>query len=196
MKLHAPLAALLALLSLAATAQTLTGLKVEPAQPVLGEKTTLTASFDVKDGGINCGVRVRFSDGSPEIYFKVNQTKDVPMVLQHTFTKAGEQTVFVEPRTKLPTIKCIGSDQSAKVNVMAKPAAVAAATTAPAAKVAAAGPQCPAGWKLDAKSVNKKSGAFTCAAKAGSAAPAGKLECPGALGYFENKTRGQFGCRL
>jgi len=177
----------------AAMAQTLTGVKIEPAQPVVGEKATITATFDLKDGAINCGVRVRFGDGSPEIYFKVNQTKDVPMVLEHKFAKAGAQTVFVEPRTKLPMLKCSGSDQAAKITVV-KAAVVVAAPAAPAAK-ASAGPQCPEGWKLDAKSVSKKSGAFTCTAKAGTALPAAKLDCPAPLGYFENKSRGQLGCR-
>ena len=173
-----------------AAAQVLTGVKVAPAQPVLGEKATVTATFDVKDNAINCGVRVRFSDGTPEIYFKVNQTKDVPMVIEHKFAKAGEQSVFVEPRTKLPMIKCVGSDQSVKFTVV-KPAAAA-----PMAKPVAAGPQCPEGWKLDAKSVNKKSGAFSCGAKAGTALPTAKLECPAPLGYFENKSKGQLGCRV
>ena len=56
-------------------------------------------------------------------------------------------------------------------------------------------PQCPPGWALDAKSMVKKSGAFTCRAKAGTAAPEGKLACPGELGYFENRKKGQLGCR-
>jgi len=33
------------------------------------------------------------------------------------------------------------------------------------------------------------------AAKAGTAAPATKPDCPAPLGYFENQTKGQFGCR-
>jgi hypothetical protein len=43
--------------------------------------------------------------------------------------------------------------------------------------------------------VNKKTGAFTCTARAGSALPASKSECPAPLGYFENKSKGQLGCR-
>ena len=35
----------------------------------------------------------------------------------------------------------------------------------------------------------------TGAAKAGTAAPATQPECPAPLSYFENKTRGQFGCK-
>jgi hypothetical protein len=57
-------------------------------------------------------------------------------------------------------------------------------------------PACPEGWRLDPKSVNRKTGAYTCTAKAGTKPPAAKLECPGDTGYFENAKRGQLGCRL
>jgi len=33
------------------------------------------------------------------------------------------------------------------------------------------------------------------AAKAGTALPTAKANCPAPLGYFENKSKGQFGCR-
>ena len=69
------------------------------------------------------------------------------------------------------------------------------AAVAPAGKAVASGPKCPEGWKLAARSVNKKSGAFACSAKAGTAAPAQRLECPGSLTYFENTKKGQLGCR-
>jgi hypothetical protein len=72
---------------------------------------------------------------------------------------------------------------------------VVAPVVATAAPAAAAAPACPEGWKLDKKSVSKKTGAFTCTAKAGTAAPAGKLACAGTLGYFENTKKGQLGCR-
>ena len=66
---------------------------------------------------------------------------------------------------------------------------------APAGAAAAAAPSCPEGWKLNAKSVNKKSGAYTCTAKAGTAAPASHAACPGSLSYFENSKKGQLGSK-
>jgi hypothetical protein len=182
---NALFAALLACCALSAHAQTLTGAKIEPAEIKAGESATLTAAFDLKDNAVNCNVRVNFGDGSPEVNYKLNQAKDVPLVAPHTYAKPGTYMVKVEPRTKLPMLKCTGSDQTATVKVV--PVVMAAA--------AAAAPACPDGWKLDKKSVSKKTGAYTCTAKAGTAVPAAKLACTGDLGYFENRKKGQIGCR-
>ena len=180
------LAALLACTALVAQSQTLTSAKMEPAEIKAGEKSTLTAAFELKNNAVNCNVRVNFGDGSPEVNYKLNQAKDVPLVAEHAYAKAGTYTVKVEPRTKLPMLKCTGADQSTSVKVIVP--VVAAAAPAAAAT-------CPEGWKLDKKSVVKKTGAYTCTAKVGTAAPAGKLSCPGTLGYFENTKKGQLGCR-
>jgi plastocyanin len=174
-----------------AAAQTLSGIKLEPATVKVGEPVRITGTFDNADNP-NCNVRVNFGEG-PTQNFKINQAKDVPLVTTHTYAKPGTYKVAIEPRTAMPMLKCVGKDQSAMVTVLA-PAPVAAA--APAAKApAATAAKCPVGWTLNAKSVNKKSGAFTCTAKAGTALPAAKLDCAAPLGYFENKAKGQLGCR-
>ena len=172
------LALLMALGATLAHAQTISAIKVEPAQAEAGKPVKITVAFDNAETP-NCNVRLHFGDGKNRD-FKINQAKDVPLVASYTWTKAGDYTVKVEGKTALPMLKCTGANQSALVKVSA---AVAKA------------PSCPAGWKLDAKSVNKKTGAYTCGAKAGTAAPATQPECPAPLSYFENKTRGQFGCR-
>jgi uncharacterized protein involved in outer membrane biogenesis len=182
-------ACMFAAFALPAGAQTLSGVKLEPATAKVGEPVKITGTFD-SAGNPNCNLRVEFGDGKNQ-NFKINQEKDVPLVTTHSYTKPGNYKVAILPRTALPMIKCRGGDQTAMLKVEA-PAPVAAAA-APAAK--AAGPSCPEGWKLNAKSVSKKSGAFTCTAKAGTALPAAKLDCPAALGYFENKAKGQLGCR-
>lgn len=175
-----------------AAAQTLSGIKLEPATVKVGEPVKITGTFDNADNP-NCNVRVHFGDGQTQD-FKINQSKDVPLVTSRSYAKAGLYTVMIEPKTAMPSLKCVGANQTGKVAVMA-PAPAAAAASAPAAKSAAASPRCPGGWKLDAKSVNKKTGAFTCTAKAGTALPTARLECVGSLGYFENKSKGQLGCR-
>ena len=181
------LAVLLAGSALVAQAQTLTGAKMDPAEIKAGEKSTLTATFEVKDNTVNCGVRVNYGDGSPDVSVRLKEAKDVPLVFAHTYAKPGTYTVKVEPRTKLPALKCLGDDQTATVKVSA-----AVMATAPAAST---GPACPEGWTLSKKSVVKKTGAFTCTAKPKTAAPEGKLACPGSLGYFENTKTGRLGCR-
>ena len=189
MKTSLVIAAAIVLCSVA-HAQTLSGIKVEPATAKVGEPVKVTGVFD-KAENPNCNVRVNFGDG-PAQNFKLNQAKDVPLVATHTYAKPGTYKVAIEPRTAMPMLKCVGKDQVAMVTVVA-PAPVAA--SAPAGKTAAASPKCPEGWKLDAKSVNKKTGAYTCGAKAGTALPTAKLECAAPLGYFENKSKGQLGCR-
>ena len=74
-----------------------------------------------------------------------------------------------------------------------KPAPVASAP-AGATPAKSAGP-CPEGWTLAPKSQNKKTGAFTCNAKPGTALPAVKTTCPGDLTYFENAKKGHLGCK-
>jgi hypothetical protein len=172
----------------AAAAQTLSGIKLEPATVKVGEPVKITGTFDNADNP-NCNVRVHFGDGQTQD-FKINQLKDVPLITSRSYAKTGQYTVMIEPKTALPSLKCVGTNQTAKLTVMAL-----APAAAPVAKSVAASPQCPDGWKLDAKSVNKKTGAFTCLAKAGTTLPTAKLECAASLGYFENKSKGQLGCR-
>lgn len=184
----AGLAALSIAVAVPATAQSLSGIKVEPAVAKVGEPVKITGVFD-RAGNPNCNLRVQYGDGA-EKNFRINQEKDVPLVTSHSYAKPGTYKVAVLPRTDLPAIKCMGADQRATVKIEAiAPLAAAGAASA------AAAPACPAGWKLDAKSVNRKSGAFTCTAKAGTVLPAARQECPAPLSYFENKAKGQLGCK-
>lgn len=185
--LRAPVAALaLAMLCGAAGAQTLSGIQLEPPIAKVGEPVKITVTYDKADNP-NCNTRLYFGDGKTQD-FKINQTKDVPLIASATYAKPGTYKVMAEGKTALPMLKCLGKNQVAMLKVEAPaPAATAAAK--------AMGPSCPDGWKLDAKSVSKKTGAFTCTAKAGTALPSAKLECAAPLGYFENKSKGQLGCK-
>ena len=170
----------------AAQGQTLAALKIEPASVQVGETVKITVDFS--DAATpNCNLRLHFGDGTNRD-FKINQAKDLPLVATHTYAKAGSYTLKAEGKTALPLLKCVGANQGATLVV----AAPAAATVAAGARAA---PVCPAGWRLDAKSVDRRSGAFTCSAKPGTAAPAARPACPSPLGYYENTARGQLGCR-
>lgn len=170
--------------ALPAAAQTLAAIKLEPSAARAGEPVKITVDFTAADNP-NCNVRLYYGDGAMQD-FKINQTKDVPLVATHTYAKAGEYKVMAEGKTALPILKCVGKNQVAMLKVSAP---------APKSAAAPAAIKCPEGWKLDARSVNKRTGAFTCSAKAGTALPAAKLECAAPLGYFENKSKGQLGCR-
>lgn len=180
------LALLLALAAAPVSAQTLKAVKVEPAAPKAGESVTVTAQLELTENP-NCGLHLHFGDGASAT-FKINQAKDGTVTATHAYARAGRYTVVAEPKRVGVVLKCLGDNQKAVVTVAA--AGVTKAATAPAAA-----PQCPAGWKLAPRSVNKKTGAFECNAKAGTAAPAARLECPGNLTYFENTKKGQLGCK-
>lgn len=180
-------------------AQTVSGVKVEPAQSKAGEAVKVTVSFDNAETP-NCGMKIKLGDGREE-RVKINQAKDVPFVLSHTYAKAGNYTVYAEPSGTGSTLKCSGKTVNTAVVVSAPPAPVVAAPAAPAASASKAMPAkpvtpCPEGWTLAKPGVNKKTQSFTCTTKAGTKIPEPKLACPGDLTYFDNSKKGQLGCRV
>jgi hypothetical protein len=192
------LAAICALLAFGASAQTVTGVKVQPANAKPGDEVKATVEFDLS-GPPNCGLRINWGDGT-QTDSKVNQAKDVPLVVTHKYAAAGNYTVMAEPKRVGSTFGCTGKNQSTTVAVAAPaPVAAAPAAAASAAKpaMAAAAPAatCPAGWKLSKAGVSKKTKAFTCIAAANTKLPDAKPACPGDLTYFENGKKGQLGCR-
>ncbi|MEO6624415.1 MAG: hypothetical protein ABIN37_06245, partial [Burkholderiaceae bacterium] len=92
------------------------------------------------------------------------------------------------------SLGCVGKNVSAMVKVAAPPPPPQPAVAA-GAPMAVAGPSCPDGWKLNARSVNRKTGAYSCSAKAGTALPDKRPSCPGNLSYVENSKKGMLGCK-
>ena len=188
-----------ALLPAAAHAQFVTGIKLEPPQIQAGQETKITVNFNTPTP--NCGLRLHFGDGVTRD-FKINQRKDVPLVVTYKYDKAGEFRVMTEPKREGMMAACGRKNEEAFIKVAAAPAAAApaAAAKAPAhkaapAKAAAVAPQCPGGWALDKASV-RKNGAYTCKAQAGAKLPQARGNCPGDLTYFENEKKGVLGCRI
>jgi ribosomal protein L12E/L44/L45/RPP1/RPP2 len=183
----------------AVSAQTLTGIKVEPAQIKAGETVKLTADLEAKGNQTNCGLLIVWGDGATSSE-KITSERDIPRVATHTYAKAGNYTISVEPTKAGSSLKCLGKDLKATVAVAALPVAAAPAPVAAAASAAkpAAKPadMCPADWKLAKPGVNKKTKAFTCTAKPNTKLPEAKVSCPGDLSYFENAKKGQLGCRV
>jgi hypothetical protein len=187
----------LAALALAAgslSAQTLKGITVDKTQVEAGQTVTATVTLEAS-GTPNCGIRVRWGDGALSERI-IKSAADMPFVATHAFAKPGDYTVVADPGRIGSSLGCVGQNASVVVKVSAPAAAAAPVAAASAAgKTAAAGPTCPDGWKLNAKSVVKKTGAYTCTAKAGTPTPEKRPVCPGDLTYFENSKRGQLGCR-
>ena len=195
-----------------AHAQMLGGLTVSPPSAKVGEPVTVTANIDVISANY-CGFIVFFGDGT-SVDGVVDLNKPPPFVVSHTYTKAGQYTLNLGGRSVQSHPNCGGADKSATVTIVEAPKPVAAAPAAPAvapraepakpvaaakepaiAAVATAATVCSGSWKLVPKSFVKKTGAYTCSAKAGTELPSPKAACPGDLTYFENAKKGQFGCR-
>jgi hypothetical protein len=194
-----------ALLPAAAHAQFVTSIKLEPPQIQAGQETKITVNFDKPEP--NCGLRLHFGDGVTRD-FKINQKKDVPLVVTYKYDKAGDFRVMTEPKREGMIGGCGRKNVEAFIKVAAAPAAAAPAAAAPAkaapakakakaapAKAAAPAPECPGGWTLDKASV-RKNGAYTCKAPAGTKLPQARGSCPGDLTYFENEKKGLLGCRI
>ena len=175
------------------SAQTLKGITVDKTQVEAGQTVTATVTLE-SAGTPNCGVRVRWGDGALTER-KIKSAADMPFVATHAFSKPGDYTVVADPGRIGGSLGCIGQNASVVVKVSAPAVAVAPAAVASAGAKASTGPTCPEGWKLNAKSVVKKTGAYTCTAKAGTPTPEKRAVCPGDLTYFENSKRGQLGCR-
>jgi len=175
------------------SAQTLKGITVDKTQVEAGQTVTATVTLE-SAGTPNCGVRVRWGDGALTER-KIKSAADMPFVATHAFAKPGDYTVVADPGRIGGSLGCIGQNASVVVKVSAPAVAVAPAAVASAGAKASTGPTCPEGWKLNAKSVVKKTGAYTCTAKAGTPTPEKRAVCPGDLTYFENSKRGQLGCR-
>ena len=175
-----------------AQAQMIGGLAVSPATVKAGEPVTVTATIDVVSGNY-CGFAVFYGDGKTvENYSDAKHSG--PFVSTHVYDKPGTYTLSMGGRHVESHPNCGGADKFATVTVTAGDKA---ATPNPAkpAKAATAASVCPAGWSVVAKSFNAKTGAYTCGAKAGTALPASRAQCPGDLTYFENAKKAQFGCR-
>lgn len=174
-----------------AHAQLIGSVTASPATVKAGEPVTVTANVDVLSGNY-CGFAVFYGDGkNVESYSDVK--KPTPFVSTHVYDKPGTYTISMGGRHVESHPNCGGPDKTTTVTVTEGAKMAAAAPMASAKPTAAS--VCKAPWKVAAKSFSAKTGAYTCAAKAGTALPEPKPVCPGDLTYFENAKKGQFGCR-
>ena len=177
-----PLAA--SLLAGAAHAQVLGTITASTTTAKVGEPVTVTANIDVL--GNYCGFVVGFGDGT----FK-DAVSDVsnptPLVLTHTYAKAGTYHVTLGGKNVQSHPNCGGPERAVDITVMGPVEPVKPMVMKPA-------DVCAKGWKLSGK-LNAKTGTFTCTSKAGTALPAEKPVCKGDLSYFENVKKRQYGCK-
>lgn len=177
---------LMGVLAAGAHAQLLGTIAANPQTVKAGEPVTITATIDVVNANY-CGFVVGFGDGSFQDGVSDNNTPS-PLVVKHTYAKAGQYSVTLGGRNVQSHPNCAGPERAVAVTVTGS-AATAGKASASAANL------CPTSWKLVPKSSNAKTGAFACSAKRGTALPEVKPTCPGELTYYENGKKGQLGCR-
>jgi hypothetical protein len=177
------------LLATAAQAQVLGGITASATSIKVGEPVTITANIDVINANY-CGFVVGFGDGATKDGVS-DITNPVPLVLTHSYAKAGTYHVTLGGRNVQNHPNCAGQEKAVDITVAeaAKPAVAAKSMPLKATEV------CAAPWKLLAKTFNAKTGAYSCSAKPGTEMPATKPACSGKLKSFEDTKKGQFGCR-
>ena len=187
-KLAASSAAMAVLLGLSAAAQAgaISGVKAEPASGTVGQQIKITV--DGTDEGI-CGLRVEYGNGDFDLT-KMSEGKDkFPRSFMKTYSKAGTYTIVAKGGRDGSAMGCPGETKtSVTIAEAPKPAAAAAPAAAakPAAPAAAAAPSCPEGYKINTKSVDKKSGAYSCTGGKGVKMLDKPLDCPEKTEFFSN----------
>ena len=173
-------------------AGTISGVKAEPASATVGAQVKVTVTGD--DEGI-CGLRVEYGNGDFDLT-KMNAGRDnFPRSFNKTYNKAGTYTIIAKGGRDGSAMGCPGEAKTTVTIAEAPKPAAAAAPAAGAKPAAAAAPACPEGYNLNAKTVDKKSGAFTCAATKGAKKPEKALECPAGTEYFATPKGSSLGCK-
>jgi hypothetical protein len=167
-------------------AQVLGAITASPMTAKVGEPVTVTANIDVINNNY-CGFVVGFGDGTAKDAVS-DVSNATPLVLTHTYAKAGSYHVTLGGRNVQNHPNCGGQERAVDITITGAEKSVAAG------KLKAAD-VCASGWKVLGKTFNAKSGAFTCGAKAGTELPSAKPVCSGDLSYFENVKKGQYGCK-
>jgi hypothetical protein len=167
-----------------ALAGNISGVKIEPANATVGQQVKITVSGE--DEGI-CGLRVEYGNGDVDVT-KMNAGRDnFPRSFMKAYNKAGTYTVVAKGGKDGSAFGCTG-ESKATVTVSEAPKPAAAAPVSGAAPGAAkAAPTCPDGFALNSKSVDGKTGAYTCTGSSDAKKPEKGAECPTGTAYFYSK---------
>ena len=173
-------------------AGTISGVKAEPASAIVGAQVKVTVTGD--DAGL-CGLRVEYGNGDFDLT-KMNAGRDnFPRSFNKTYNKAGTYTIIAKGGRDGSALGCPGEAKTTVTIAEAPKPAAAAAPAAGAKPATAAAPACPEGYNLNAKTVDKKSGAFTCAATKDAKKPEKAMECPAGTDYFATPKGSSLGCK-
>jgi hypothetical protein len=154
--------------------------------PSIVAGTQAKITVDGEDDAI-CGLRVEYGNGDVDVT-KMSAGKDVfPRSFSHTYAQPGTFTVMAKGGRDGNTLGCQGN-ATTTITVTAPPPGAIAAGAAP-------WPACPDGYRLDRRSVSRRTGAFTCTGMKGAQLPPSGLACPEGTAYFTNTRGTLLGCK-
>lgn len=180
------IAACAALLAAAqAHAGKVTDVRAEPSTIVAGSQAKITVEGE--DENV-CGLRVEYGTGDVDVTKMAIGRDNFPRSFMHTYAQPGTYTIIAKGGRDGHTLGCLGNAKTT-ITVTAPPPGAIAAGAAPY-------PVCPDGYRLDKRSVNRRTGAFTCGAVVkGAQLPQSGLACPAGTAYFTNTRGNLLGCR-
>jgi hypothetical protein len=169
-----------------AQAGNIAGIRVDPPTATVGQQVTVIV--DGQDEG-NCGLRLEYGNGDVDVTRMSAGKDNFPRTFVHTFAGPGTFTMTAKGGRDGSTMSCAG-EAKATVAIVAAPAQPAYPPRA--GRMA---PACPDGFALNRNSVDRRTGAYTCAALQGSELPAAGMACPQGTAYYTNIQGTMLGCK-
>jgi hypothetical protein len=171
-----------------AQAGNIAGIRVDPPTATAGQMVTVIV--DGQDGG-NCGLRLEYGNGDVDVTRMSAGKDNFPRTFQHVFAGPGNFTIIAKGAREGSTLSCAG-EAKASIAVLAPVAPPPPAYPPRAGRMAAA---CPEGFALNRNSLDRRTGAYTCAALQGAELPVAGMACPPGTAYYTNIQGTMAGCK-
>ena|GEM_PF-1258174 len=167
-----------------AHAGNIAGIRIDPPNVMTGQQVQVTV--DGQDEG-NCGLRVEYGNGDVDVTRMSAGKDNFPRSFMHTFAGPGTFTVTAKGGRDGTTMGCSGE---AKATIV-----VSQAPTPVPPRAGRMAPACPDGFALNRNSVDRRTGAYTCAALQGVELPPAGMACPQGTAYYTNIQGTMLGCK-
>jgi hypothetical protein len=179
-----------ALFAPAVYAGNIVGVRVDPPTVTVGQQVQVTV--DGQDEG-RCGLRVEYGNGDVDVTGMREGKDRFPRSFMHTYAGPGTFTIVAKGGHDGSASGCAGE---ARVTV-----AVVPVPTEPPPRMEhrdrmeRISEACPDGFALNRDSVDRRTGAFSCAALEGAQLPNVGIPCPAGTAYYTNTQGTMLGCK-
>jgi hypothetical protein len=169
-----------------AHAGSIAGVRVDPPTIVVGQPVQVT--IDGQDEG-HCGLRLEYGNGDVDVTGMREGKDRFPRIFTHAYAGPGTFTLIAKGGRDGNTMGCSGEARTTLTVVMP-----AAAPMEPR-RMGRYSEACPDGFALNRNSVDRRTGAFTCAALQGVELPNAGIPCPQGTAYYTNIQGTMLGCK-